>query len=182
MFPWYGTALFCYGISSNLVHLQCWWDGERAEIQRGSKRVCQPLRLKLPHFFPCMYLAWTIKFITPSHSICASSPCKNMKTKWQNNWCMKNRFLCFPFLPCLPHFCNSSSVNHCAVRAVGDVRLGELRLPLIKILVWERAAFNVTKTCMHFYRAACSRSPSKLLHNHTTRAKPDWLVATCVSC
>lgn len=145
-FPW----LFSWHLIQDIVHLHCRWDEQSASIQvEGEWRVCPPMRLKLPHFSPCMCPAWTIK---NQHNLPLNLRIMSQKLNLQvqNNWCIKDRFFFFFFL-------QHATFLPCAVRAARDLRLGSLRLPLIKILVWERAAFNVTDTCMHI-RAACNRS------------------------
>lgn len=115
------------------------WGG-RTDKER-EKRVCLPLRLKKCLTSSPNVLAYTVQFITPFLSTCASSPNISRSKahtiirtigafRVLNFWC--------PIFAASTHFCNSSSVNHRAVRASRDVRLGELRLPLIKILVCER--------------------------------------------
>ncbi len=150
--------------------------GESRDKER-EKRLCPPLRLKLPHFFPCMCPAWTIQSIAPSHSTCAPSP------KYLALWNLHNDTigalkifsLCVcvcvcarvPFSAVSTHFCNSSSVNHCAVRAAQDVRLWRAAAPIDKNP-------RLTEGCiqrhrdMHalFYRAACSRSWAAQTHHH----------------
>lgn len=69
---------------------------------------------------------------------CASS---HKTSHWQTYAIVQQLVQCIytlrvPLLPCSIHYCNSFSVNQGAVRAAQNVRLGELRLSLIKILVW----------------------------------------------
>lgn len=155
---------------SNITHLQCCRSECGARTKKGGEGL--PLRLKLPHFFACMRLAWTIPLFAPCHSSCASSPTtstrsdKTMPIKASINCDLLNinLYIQYIFFFLSRHFCNSPSVSHSAMRAARDVRLGR---PLIK-----NPALDVTED-MHALaigrRAVGSRAELLLPRQSTTR-------------
>lgn len=124
-----------------------------------------------------MCLALATESIQPSHSICASSPRPPAPYNLHydvTHWCIERISLRASSLPCLPICAIHPSASQCAMRAARDVRLGELRLPLIKkkkkILICEKEGCIQRHQHMHTLTQA-GTVPSHWLHNHATRAK-----------
>lgn len=114
---------------------------------------------------------------TSSHPI-PISPCEphliiavylkpDTHTLTHTQWFLKKKHSCIfqQFL----QFIQRQSLRR--ARAARGVRLPEMRLPLIKILVWGRAAFNVTQDIHALLQGQHAVAPSKLLHNHTAKSR-----------
>lgn len=124
-----------------------------------------------------MCLAWTIHFITPHSNIALRASSYNCiwsltHTLTHTQWFLRKNIRAFS-----SNFCNSFSVNHCGVHA-RRVRLPEMRLPLIKILVWGRAAFNVTQDIHALLQGQHAVAPSK--HCCTTTPQKAGFISTCI--
>lgn len=169
-------AEFFSGITFNLMYLQCCCKARDKTGGRGGGGVQDSLfatasKHRLAYFHTCVLHGQS----TSSHPI-PISPCEphliiadylkpDTHTLTHTQWFLKKNIRAF-----FSNFCNSFSVNHCGVHA-RRVRLPEMRLPLIKILVWGRAAFNVTQDIHALLQGQHAVAPSKLLHNHTAKSR-----------
>lgn len=138
------TALSCLftGIPSNPVHLQCCWNEEGAASKTASLRV--PSMDNSSH-----------RTLPSGSRVChiASLTLFQLKRTFAANWPVVVCYLCLS-RPSISAIHRASIPLPCARRSERGVRPGELAAPIDK----KNPAFNVTKTCKQFYRAACSQT------------------------
>lgn len=169
------NLIFFSGITFNLMYLQCCC---KARDKTGGGGVQNSLfatasKHRLAYFHTCVLHGQS----TSSHPI-PISPCEphliiavylkpDTHTLTHTQWFLKKKHSCIfqQFL----QFIQRQSLRR--ARAARGVRLPEMRLPLIKILVWGRAAFNVTQDIHALLQGQHAVAPSKLLHNHTAKSR-----------
>lgn len=167
---------FFSGITFNLMYLQCCCKARDKTGGGGGVQdslFATASKHRLAYFHTCVLHGQS----TSSHPI-PISPCEphliiavylkpDTHTLTHTQWFLKKKHSCIfqQFL----QFIQRQSLRR--ARAARGVRLPEMRLPLIKILVWGRAAFNVTQDIHALLQGQHAVAPSKLLHNHTAKSR-----------
>lgn len=168
--------IFFSGITFNLMYLQCCCKARYKTEGGWYKTACSPLRLSIAslisihvscmdnplHHTPCEPNLIIAVYLKP-----------DTHTLTHTQWFLKKKHSCIfqQFL----QFIQRQSLRR--ARAALRVRLPEMRLPLIKILVWGRAAFNVTQDIHALLQGQHAVAPSKLLHNTPQKA---GFISTCI--